>query len=99
MIYEGGAGRLDPLPEPTVPRTEVIDELYAAVVEGRPPLHDGIWAMATFEVCLAFLRSARESGEVALASSGGPALVSRDLKQKILRYWREAVPTTVSHIS
>jgi phthalate 4,5-cis-dihydrodiol dehydrogenase len=71
MIYEGGAGRLDPLPEPAVPRTEVIDELYAAVVEGRPPLHDGIWAMATLEVCLAMLRSARENCEVPLEHQVG----------------------------
>ncbi len=66
MIYENGAGRLDPMPAPRVPRTEVIDELYAAVVDGRPPLHDGAWATATLEVCLAMLRSAREGSEVTL---------------------------------
>lgn len=66
MIYEGGVGRLDPLPAPSIPRAEVIDELYTAVVEGRPPLHDGAWAMATLEVCLAMLRSAREGREVTL---------------------------------
>ena len=32
-----------------------------------PPLHDGAWAMATLEVCLAILRSAREGREIALA--------------------------------
>ena len=53
MIYQNGAARLDPLPPPTVPRAEVIDELYDAVVDGKPPLHDGAWAMATLEVCLA----------------------------------------------
>ncbi len=66
MIYENGVGRLDPLPAPAIPRAEVIDELHAAVVEGRPPLHDGAWAMATLEVCLAMLRSAREGREVTL---------------------------------
>ncbi|MEJ2376026.1 MAG: Gfo/Idh/MocA family oxidoreductase [Pseudolabrys sp.] len=66
MIYENGIGRLDPLLAPAVPRAEVIDELYAAVVERRPPLHDGAWATATLEVCLAMLRSAREGGEVTL---------------------------------
>ena len=50
MIYQNGAARLDPLPPPAVPRAEVIDELYAAVVSGTPPLHDGAWAMATLEV-------------------------------------------------
>ena len=37
-----------------------------AVVEGKAPRHDGEWAMATMEVCLAMLRSAREQREIAL---------------------------------
>jgi len=67
MIYESGAARLDPLPPPDVPRGEVIDELYDAVVLGKPPRHDGAWAMATLEVCLAMLASAREGRDIALA--------------------------------
>ena len=55
-----------PLPAPTVPRHEVIDELHAAVVDAVPPLHDGPWARATLEVCLALLRSAREARDVDL---------------------------------
>ena len=35
MIYQNGAARLDPLPPPAVPRAEVIDELYRAVVHGE----------------------------------------------------------------
>jgi phthalate 4,5-cis-dihydrodiol dehydrogenase len=66
MIYRNGAAHLDPLPPPTTPRGEVIDELYAAVVDGKPALHDGAWAMATLEVCLAMLQSAREGRDVAL---------------------------------
>ncbi len=66
MIYEGGVGRLDALPQPAIPRADVIDELYAAVVEKQPPLHDGAWAMATLEVCLAMLRSGHEDAEVRL---------------------------------
>ena len=66
MIYQNGAAGLDPLPAPSVPRAEVVDELYAAVVEGKPPLHDGAWAMATSEVCLAILQSAREGRDVVL---------------------------------
>jgi phthalate 4,5-cis-dihydrodiol dehydrogenase len=66
MIYQDGAARLDPLAPPKVPRGEVIDELYAAVVGGKPPLHDGAWAMATLEVCLAILQSSREGRDVAL---------------------------------
>ena len=67
MIYENGAARLDPLPPPAVQRGEVIDELYDAVVHGRPPLHDGPWAMATLEVCLAILQSSREGRDIALS--------------------------------
>ncbi len=67
MIYQDGAARLDPLPLPAVPRAEVIDELYEAVVHGKPPLHDGAWAMATLEVCLAMLQSSREGRDVALS--------------------------------
>ena len=58
------SARLDALPPPAVPRAEVIDELYEAVVNGKAPLHDGAWAMATLEVLLAMLRSAREGSEV-----------------------------------
>jgi phthalate 4,5-cis-dihydrodiol dehydrogenase len=66
MIYGDAEQRLDPLPAPQVPRVEVIDELYGAVVEGRAPLHSGEWAMATMEVCLAVLDSSRQGREVFL---------------------------------
>ena len=65
-IYGDTEQRLEPLPPPKVPRGEVIDELYDAVVNGKPALHDGEWAMATMEVCFAMLRSAREQREVTL---------------------------------
>jgi phthalate 4,5-cis-dihydrodiol dehydrogenase len=67
MIYENGSARLDPLPPPDIPRAEVIDEIYDAIVNGKPPLHDGAWAMATLEVCLAMLQSARAGGDVMLS--------------------------------
>lgn len=44
-------------PLPSVPRAEVIDEVWRAGREGRPPLHDGQWSLATLEVCLAMLAS------------------------------------------
>jgi phthalate 4,5-cis-dihydrodiol dehydrogenase len=71
MIHQNGVARLDSLPAPRIPRVEVIDELYGAVVHNRPPLHSGAWAMATLEVCLAILRSARESREVTLRHQVG----------------------------
>jgi phthalate 4,5-cis-dihydrodiol dehydrogenase len=55
-----------PLSRPTVPRAEVIDELYGAVVEGRPPLHDGEWAKGTLEICLAILKSSDAGADVLL---------------------------------
>jgi len=47
-------------------RGAVIDEVYYAVTEGRPLVHDGRWAKATMEVCLAMLESARTRREVIL---------------------------------
>ena len=51
---------------PAVPRREVIDELWSAVREDRAPLHDGVWARATLEVCTAILDSARSGVDVVL---------------------------------
>ena len=59
-IFENTERRYEPLPPPTIPRSEVIDELIDTVVLGHPPLHDGAWARATTEVCLAILASARD---------------------------------------
>lgn len=53
-----------PLPQPAVPRSEVIDELHAALRQATPPLHDGRWARATLQVCLALLQSAAEDREI-----------------------------------
>lgn len=55
-----------PLGRPAVPRFEVIDELYEAVVNGTAPLHDGEWARSTLEVCLALLESAGSGKDVEL---------------------------------
>lgn len=71
MIYGDESARLDPLPAPQVPRGEVIDELYAAIVQGKPPLHSGEWSLATMEVCLAMRESARTQQEIALSHQVG----------------------------
>jgi phthalate 4,5-cis-dihydrodiol dehydrogenase len=47
-------------------RGAVIDELYYAATEGRTVIHDGPWATATMEVCLAMIESARTRREVEL---------------------------------
>ena len=63
-IHGDAKRELLPLPSPPVPRYEVIDELHAVLLDGAAPLHDGVWARATLEVCLAILRSAREGRDV-----------------------------------
>ncbi len=65
-VYADAQREHRPLAPPAVPRFEVIDELYAAVRSGAAPLHDGPWARATLEVCLALLQSAREQRDVEL---------------------------------
>ena len=54
----------------------VIDELYDAVVHGKPPLHGGAWGLATLEACLAILRSAREQREIVLEQQTGIPLAN-----------------------
>ena len=66
MIYGDTEKFLDTLAPPTVPRAEVIDELYNTVVGGKAPLHGGEWSLATMEVCLAILQSAKEQREIHL---------------------------------
>ncbi len=67
-ICDDAGRRSVALAAPDIERVEVIDELYAAVAEGKPPLHDGAWAAATLEICLAILRSGRESKEIQLTN-------------------------------
>jgi phthalate 4,5-cis-dihydrodiol dehydrogenase len=75
MIYGDTEAKLDPLAV-RAPRAEVIDELYASIVDGRPPLHSGEWARATVEVLLAMLRSSRDGAEVTLRHQVAPLPVA-----------------------
>ncbi len=70
-IYGDLERRFEALAPPRVPRAEVMDEFCGAVFEGKKPLHDGAWAMATMEVCFAILQSARENREITLAHQCG----------------------------
>ncbi|MES2482197.1 MAG: Gfo/Idh/MocA family oxidoreductase [Pseudomonadota bacterium] len=63
--------RLESLPVPPVPRSEVIDELWAVAREGQAPVHGGAWSRATVEVCLAILASARERRAIMLRHQAG----------------------------
>ena len=66
-VYDDAGRREVPVPFGPTARSAVIDELYDAIAHDRPPPHDGRWAKATLEVCLALERSAREGREIALA--------------------------------
>jgi phthalate 4,5-cis-dihydrodiol dehydrogenase len=66
LVYGDSAQRLIPLPPPDIPRREVIDELVLAIRKGTLPLHSGESGMATVQVCLAILESARTGTMVTL---------------------------------
>ena len=66
IVYGDEKQHEEAIPPPSIPRGEVIDELYEAVVHGTPPAHSGEWALATIEACLALLQSARERREIPL---------------------------------
>jgi phthalate 4,5-cis-dihydrodiol dehydrogenase len=65
-IYGTDRRAFVPLADPAIPRFEVVDELFAAVRDNRPPLHSGVWGRATLEVCLAILESGRTGQEIRL---------------------------------
>lgn len=66
VVHGDDVRTFEPVPLAPVPRQEVLDEVCAAVQDGVPPLHDGRWALATLEACLAILESARQDREIVL---------------------------------
>lgn len=65
-VHDARGVQLQRLPLPQVPRSEVVDELWASARQGQAPLHSGAWSRATLEVCLAMLASDRQRAPVAL---------------------------------
>ena len=65
-IYDDVSRRFETIADPAVPRAGVIDELYNAVFFSRAPLHNGEWGLATMEVCLGILQSAREQRDIVM---------------------------------
>lgn len=55
-----------PLPTDRSPREHVLDELAGLLLEGRAALHDGRWGLATLELCLSVMTSARVGRAVRL---------------------------------
>ena len=70
-IYGDQSQSFEPVPVPSIPRAEVIDEFHAAIVSGKSPLHSGEWSLATLEVCLAMQQSAREGRDIPLRHQVG----------------------------
>jgi phthalate 4,5-cis-dihydrodiol dehydrogenase len=66
-IYGETEQREITLPSAKRGREAEVEELYQAVIEGRPVFHDGRWGEATLEVCLAILQSASERKEILLS--------------------------------
>jgi phthalate 4,5-cis-dihydrodiol dehydrogenase len=62
---DNGRKKVD-LAAPVIPRSEVVDELLAAIRHGTAPLHNGAWARDTLAGCLALLDSARDNLDVQL---------------------------------
>ncbi len=68
LIYGDDGVREIPVPRGRVypNKDAVIDELYAAAVDGVPPVHDGEWGTASTAVALALVESARDGRVVTL---------------------------------
>ncbi len=66
-IYGETEQREISLPAGSRGREAEVEELYDAVVNGRPVFHGGRWGAATLEVCLAMLESAKERKEIYLS--------------------------------
>jgi phthalate 4,5-cis-dihydrodiol dehydrogenase len=66
LVYADDGKREVDVPDRRTGRDIMFDELYQAVVHGHAPLHNGRWGLATLEVQLAVLQSARERREVRL---------------------------------
>ena len=60
-----------PVPAPKIPRVEVMDELYDAVVYDKAPLHSGAWGLASLEAAIAIIDSAPTGRAVAMQRQVG----------------------------
>jgi phthalate 4,5-cis-dihydrodiol dehydrogenase len=67
-IYDENGRREAELPKSAAMagRSEVLDDMIAAIGTGSTPLHDGRWGKANVEISLAILQSARERREIML---------------------------------
>jgi len=84
IIYREDGSRLVEAPVADIPRVEVVDELYRAIVGGDTPIHSGRWGLATQEVCEAVRAGTEKYGsrrlefqnEYTISSSAGEGSLS-----------------------
>jgi phthalate 4,5-cis-dihydrodiol dehydrogenase len=67
LVYGDDGKEEITLPSTETPRDVVVREFYDYVVGDAPAVHDGHWGLATLEVCLAAVESARTREEVFLS--------------------------------
>ncbi|MEW6451301.1 MAG: Gfo/Idh/MocA family oxidoreductase [Pseudomonadota bacterium] len=66
IIHGDDERTIESIRRPDIPRAEVADELYEAATLDKAPLHSGEWGLATLEICLAILESAKTNREIEL---------------------------------
>jgi phthalate 4,5-cis-dihydrodiol dehydrogenase len=66
LIYDDEGKHEVDLPRGASSRAAELNEIYEAVVHGKPIFHNGRWGQATLEVCLAIYQSARDHRDVML---------------------------------
>ena len=66
-VYTAEGVKTIPVSSTRTPRERVLDEFHDAITGTRPALHGGPWALASLELCLATMESARLGREVVLA--------------------------------
>jgi phthalate 4,5-cis-dihydrodiol dehydrogenase len=70
-LYDENGRREVVLPTDEARGEAEFEELYQAVRNNVPPLHDGGWGAATHEITLAILQSAQENREIFLTRQTG----------------------------
>ena len=65
-VYDDSGQREIPVEGIHDERMAELDEMYQAITTGRKVRHDARWGMATLEVCLAMMQSAKERREIML---------------------------------
>ena len=66
-IHTREGSKIVPVSTARSPRDLLMDELHEAIAGTRAPRHDGVWALASLELCLGAMESSVTGREVALS--------------------------------